>query len=147
MQSWPPAAHSQRRRADELLLVVAGLDRAGVAVELGPRRAGVPAPVQGRRRGAYPREHHRAPAAGLGGGEEGDRGLHVRLHEADVQGQQRHLQRAPREPAQRQAGLLHIEAIVLFESTEVGSPALFHAIIPWKVHIACNSQNSVGSET
>jgi len=100
-----------QRRAE---LVVAGLDRAGAVAategddgqqpadevlrgpgQLGGRRAGVPEPVQGRRRGAHPREHHRARAAGLGRREEARRGLHVRLHEEDVQGEQRHLQRPP----------------------------------------------------
>ena len=105
----------QRRRAE---LLVAGLDRARRAVaegaaaaaaaavlrvgggagqrrRYGGRRAGVPEPVQGRRRGAHPREHHRARAAGLGRREEARRRLHVRLHEESVQGEQRHLQRAP----------------------------------------------------
>jgi hypothetical protein len=106
--------HVLQRRAE---LLVAGLDRArravagaegaaaaavlGVGVggaggqlRHGGRRAGVSEPVQGRRRGAHPREHHRARAAGLGRREEARRRLHVRLHEEDVQGEQRHLQRA-----------------------------------------------------
>jgi hypothetical protein len=104
--------HVLQRRAE---LLVAGLDRAGAVAAVaqgddgqqpadevlggsgqhGGRRAGVPEPVQGRRRGAHPREHHRARAAGLRGREEARRGLHVRLHEEDVQGEQRDLQRPP----------------------------------------------------